>query len=84
MSNNAAVQQLVAPAGSNLAVRLAAITETERLIDRAVWTVLGRAPRGDERTFLTEWFESRKQDRPGACSQLVWALLTSAEFRFNH
>jgi hypothetical protein len=75
---------LVAPAGNNLAIRLAAIPETDRLIDTAVWTVLGRAPGGDERSHLAEWFESRKQDRSGACSQLVWALLTSAEFRFNH
>jgi hypothetical protein len=84
MSNNPAVQQLVAPAGNNLAIRLAAIPETDKLIDTAVWTVLGRAPGGDERLHLADWFEARKQDRPGACSQLVWALLTSAEFRFNH
>jgi hypothetical protein len=78
------VQQLVAAAGNNLAVRLAATSETDRLIDIAVWTVLGRAPDGDEQAHLAEWFESRKHDRPGACSQLVWALLTAAEFRFNH
>jgi hypothetical protein len=27
----------------------------------------------------------RRQDRSAeACQQVVWALLTSAEFRFNH
>jgi len=84
MSNNPAVQQLVAPADSNLVARLAAIPETGKLVDTAVWTVLGRSPDSDERLHLEQWFESRKQDRADACSRLVWALVTSAEFRFNH
>ena len=37
-----------------------------------------------ERTFLAGWVGGRKGDRAKACGELVWALMTSAEFRFNH
>jgi hypothetical protein len=84
MTNNSAVQQLIAPAGSNLSVRLAAIQETSNLVETAFWTVLSRPPNDDEKSNLVQWFEAREQDRSGACSRLVWALLTCAEFRFNH
>jgi hypothetical protein len=49
-----------------------------------VWTVLSRPAEDEERTFLVRWVEEHKKDRPRACSELVWALMTSAEFRFNH
>lgn len=84
LSNNSDVQKLVAPTGSNLAARLAAIDDTKQLVATAVWTVLGRAPAEQEREYLVKWLGDHKDDRPKACGQLVWALLTSAEFRFNH
>jgi hypothetical protein len=84
LSNRADVQKLMAPSGKNLVARLAALPENGTMVDTAVWTVLGRAPETDERTFLAEWVAGRKGDRAKACGELVWALVTSAEFRFNH
>jgi hypothetical protein len=84
MSNNAAVQKLIEPAGSNLAARLTATPEAGAVIDTAFWTVLGRGPSASERSYLVGWFTSGDHGRADACSQLVWALVTSAEFRFNH
>lgn len=84
MSNNAEVQKLVSPAGSNLTARLAAIQDSKQLVETAVWTILSRPPREQEREHLVKWIEERKENRAKACGQLVWALLTSAEFRFNH
>jgi Protein of unknown function (DUF1549)/Protein of unknown function (DUF1553) len=84
LSNRAEVQKLMAPAGKNLVARLTAMPENGAMVDTAVWTVLGRAPEADERTFLGEWVAGRKGDRAKACGELVWALVTSAEFRFNH
>ena len=59
-------------------------TPTER-IDLAVRNVLSRPP---TRTKIASSWPSTSasaQDRPvEACRQLVWALLTSSEFRFNH
>jgi hypothetical protein len=83
LSNHPEVQRLVQPAGNNLVARLAAMTDTGKLVETVVWTVLSRPPQRDERAYLAKWIEGH-EDRARACSQLVWALLTSAEFRFNH
>ncbi len=83
LSNHPDVQQLVTPTKSNLVGRLAALTDTKEIVDTAVWTLLSRAPEAEERDYLAKWIES-KPDRAKGCRQLVWALMTSAEFRFNH
>ncbi len=84
LSNNADVQKLVTPAGNNLAARLAAMADAKQLVETAVWAVCSRPPTEQEREHLIKWIEERKDNRAKACSQLLWALLTSAEFRFNH
>jgi hypothetical protein len=84
LTNHPEVQRLVTPAGKNLVARLAAIADTKLLVETAVWTVLSRPTEDDERDFLARWVEGHKPDRARACNELVWALLTSAEFRFNH
>jgi hypothetical protein len=84
MSNHPEVQRLAAPAGNNLAARLAAVADAGQAVDTAVWTVLGRAPEADERAELVKWLDGHRQDRAKACGEMVWALMTSAEFRFNH
>jgi hypothetical protein len=84
LSNHAGVQRLVTPSGNNLAARLTALPDPLHVVDTAVWTVLGRPPEAEERTFLAHWLDGHKQDRARACGELVWALMTSAEFRFNH
>jgi hypothetical protein len=83
MSNHEEVQRLLVPSVKNLVSRLAKIADTRKLVETAVWTVLSRAPEGEECDYLTKWVDKRK-DRGRACGQLVWALMTSAEFRFNH
>ena len=85
MSNNEAVAALLKPANGNLVERLIGMKDTNALIETAVWTLLSRPPDAEERAVLAEWVGGRSDDdRAKACSQLVWALLTSAEFRFNY
>jgi hypothetical protein len=84
MSNHAEVQRLLKPAGNNLVARLARTADAAQLVDTAVWTIMSRPPEKQERMYLTQWVESQKQDRQKVCGELVWALATSAEFRFNH
>ena len=53
-------------------------------IDLAVRNILSRPPDDEDRRILAGYL-SQRTDRPeDACRQLVWALLTCAEFRFNH
>jgi hypothetical protein len=84
LSNHADVQKSLAPSGKNLAARLVALTDSREIVDLAVWTTLGRAPEAEEREFLASWLTARKDTRTKACAEMVWALLASAEFRFNH
>jgi hypothetical protein len=84
MSNAAEVQRLAQPAGHNLAARLAAVPDSRQLVDIAFWSVLSRPPAPEEHDHLMHWLDQHKQDRRGACAELVWALMASAEFRFNH
>src|SRR5262249_21781953 len=83
MSNHAEVQKLVTPAGNNLVARLASMQDAKQIVEAATWAVLSRPPQPEEQAYLAKWIESHK-DRPKACGELVWALMTSAEFRFNH
>ena len=83
MSNHPDVQRLLEPTKTNLTGRLAALKDAKEIVETAVWTLLSRPPEAEERAFLVGWVEG-KSDRAKACRQLVWALLTSAEFRFNH
>jgi len=84
LSNHPEVQKLVQPAGDNLVARLVGIQDMRQLVDTAIWTLLNRAPEAEEHSFLVQWLEKRSSDKPRAVSQMVWALMTSAEFRFNH
>ena len=58
--------------------------ELAKRAELAVQTVLSRQAAPDEIQAMVAYLQKR-QDRPEAgCQQIVWALLTSAEFRFNH
>jgi hypothetical protein len=84
-SNNERVQQeFLADGRDRLVGRLVQVKDRKELIDLAVRTVLARPPRAEENKVLSEYL-GKRQDRPvEACRQVVWALLTGPEFRFNH
>jgi hypothetical protein len=83
LSNNPAVQALVAGEPGTLAARLADARDPRQVAEMAVRHVFGRSPAEGEVERLTEWL-SQQPDKPRACEQLVWTLVTSAEFRFQH
>jgi hypothetical protein len=52
---------------------------------RAYAVILSRTATADETRQFTAYLAERGPDnRPAACRELVWALLTGSEFRFNH
>jgi hypothetical protein len=60
------------------------ISDSEKMIRAAYQQVLFRAPRPDEMAALRKYVEERS-DRPAdAVRQVVWAMITSTEFRFNY
>jgi hypothetical protein len=84
MSNNEAVQKLVRAEGDNLTARLSRMSSSKQIVEAAVKSVFSRPPRDSEGSQLVEWFDQQHGDRSDVCARLVWALVTSAEFRFNH
>ena len=65
-------------------VVLEKLPDRRRQVEDAVWTMLSRPPTAREHELL-EGYLDRHKDRPGhALRQMVWALLNSPEFRFNH
>ncbi len=84
MSNGNKLDELLADGGDRLLGRLAKTADPRERIAIAFRNVLTRPPDEDEVALLAD-FLAHRGDRPGDGNrQLVWALLTGAEFRFNH
>ncbi len=69
--------------GSTLQRLLAANLNDERLVEELYLTVLSRLPTARERTLGHDTL-SDSTDRKEGAEDLMWALLTSQEFLFNH
>ncbi len=83
-ANNEALQKSLLDGAGTLADRMKQEPDIAKRADLAIRTVFSRAPRQDELQTIVGYLQ-RRQERPAeACQQVVWALLTSAEFRFNH
>ena len=74
---------MIAPRAGNLADRLAKIADADAFADELFVSVLSRRPTTDEKKDVADALKNAK-DRTTAISELVWALVASAEFRFNH
>ncbi len=86
LSNEAMIQSWLVPAGSNLCQRLISLppTDFKALSDELYLTCLTRLPTAEEVQEVTAYLADRADTRPAAYQELIWALITSAEFRFNH
>jgi hypothetical protein len=83
-NNNEELAKELLDGPNTLVARLQALPDARARAELAVRTVLGRAARPEETQALADYM-SRRQDRSvAACQQVIWALMTSAEFRFNH
>src|SRR5579883_89694 len=78
-----AVRGLLPPRAGNLADRLGKITNPDAIADELFAAVLSRPPTADERKDIADALKNTS-DRQKAINELVWALVASAEFRFNH
>jgi hypothetical protein len=84
-SNGDQIQkECLSEGGDRLVSRLLKVDNLEQRADLAVRAVLSRPAEPKEVKTLAEYLK-RRQDRPGAAvQQMVWALVTTSEFRFNH
>lgn len=81
--NGPLVQKWLTPATTNLTGRLQAESDDRTVVRELIRTILSREPTAEESQELAEYLQGSKQ-RAAALQELAWALLSSAEFRFNH
>src|SRR5436189_144759 len=64
--------------------RLTKMTDVAALADEMYLSVLTRYPDATEKADVAAYLKDRTADRPAALQEMVWGLLSSTEFRFNH
>jgi hypothetical protein len=81
LSNDAGLNSII---GKQLLPMLKKAGDRKAQITQAMWAVLSRPPTVAEYELFERHLEARK-DRPDAgLQQMVWVLINSSEFRFNH
>ena len=77
-------REFLADGNDRLLGRARAASDPTKSIDLMVRSVLCRPPTPDEHRVLGEYL-GRRTDRPAeAYRQVIWALVSGSEFRFNH
>jgi len=83
-SNGGELRSWLAPASGNLVDRLLKLNESPALADELYLSVVARQPSREEVAEVEHYLAERPKDRTAAVQELVWAILASSEFRFNH
>ncbi|MBC7964770.1 MAG: hypothetical protein H7Z17_02500, partial [Fuerstia sp.] len=83
-ANGGSLNGWVAPAADNVTERVVKQTDPRLAAEEMYLGILTRMPTEDEVTEVTNYLNSRVADKNVAAQELVWAVLNSAEFRFNH
>jgi hypothetical protein len=83
LRNGTALQSWLAPGDRRLTSHLHTL-KTPQLIDDFYFSMFSRPPTTEEIQFVTLFMEQHQDDREAAIGQLVWAAISSHEFRFNH
>ena len=82
-ANSAVVKNWTLPRGDNLTTRLEKLKD-EQVAEEAYLSVLTRLPSEEEKKDVMAYIKTPNKARATAMQELVWALMMSAEFRFNH
>lgn len=83
--NAGSLRSWCSPGGENLASRLSKLADPRAIADELYLSVLTRVPTDAEGAEVSQIIASRPPDQKSAAvSDLIWAVLTSVEFRFRH
>lgn len=86
LSNEAMIQNWLPASGKNLCQRMVSLPpgDFKALAEELYLTCLTRLPTDEEVQEVSTYLADRADTRPVAYTELIWALVSSAEFRFNH
>jgi hypothetical protein len=82
LKHSGVLRNLATPRAGNTADRVAKLSDSAAA-DELFLSVLSRLPSDAERAAIGEFLRAAGP-RPTAAAEAVWALVASAEFRFNH
>ena len=82
--NGGQLQGWLNPSAGNVTSRANDATSAQEAADELYLSILTRYPTPDEVNDIKIHLEQNKNDRVSAIREVAWAMLTSAEFRFNH
>jgi hypothetical protein len=83
-NNQRLMNEMVSDGGGRLVNLLKDLPDNRAKIEAATWNVFSRAPREEEIQALDRYLTQRAQTPLPGCQQMVWAMMTSTEFRFNY
>ncbi len=87
LSNDGGIQGMVSPGSGNTADRVSKVPadQPDKIAEELYLSVLNRHPDQTEITEVKQLLQGKSgMDRTHMVSDLVWALVMSSEFRFNH
>ncbi len=83
LANGGLLAGWINPSGGNLTERLSKLEDPQTVAEQLYLSVFTRRPEPDEAARVAEYWKAA-DDHPAAAREMVWSLLTSSEFRFNH
>lgn len=88
MGNSPMVNGWLTASGDNLVARLVPVETPQGIADEISLAIFSRPSTSQEQQEIAEYLATDPDavagDRPAAMAEMVWAFLSSAEFRFNH
>jgi hypothetical protein len=83
-ANGGSINSWVVPSGGNVTERMIQQADLRVAAEELYLAILTRLPTEAEIAEVTNYLTTRAADKSVAAQELVWGLLNSAEFRFNH
>lgn len=83
LSNSDDIENKLASGEGRVARLITAQAATSQIVDELYLAAFSRQPTGEERKTAVEYIES-ESDRRKAVEDILWTLLNSREFMFNH
>lgn len=85
LANGRQVGGWLEPRAGSLTERVPQIAEPAAVAEELYLSVLSRLPEDAERAAVVDFLAGRNgEERTAAIQEMIWGLLTSVEFRFNH
>ncbi len=83
-ANGGPINNWASARGDNVTQRMTKQADARLIAEELYLAVLTRMPSEEETAEVTAYLTDRTEDKAAAAQELVWSLLNSAEFRFNH